>query len=318
MEHGVYVCNWTQSDIELILWVKSRPEIRAAAPSYAEAEERLIEAIQDAGGAIQAALVFDPPLPNSALDEKYCSPEIYLICGDDRFETNAPRRQWGENAEVLDERLRWIDEFYKKPLCRKCQHTSGRRSGKPITLEYASKFDGAFGSIGMDHSPNHQIVSDEFLMLLTEEEKQALNFQPTIRKGRRKFYELVGPEGPPMVAVAGLKISGWRCTQCDHKAWGYWIEGMAINSFIAKSDLPAILAGVFTVGVWPQIQLAVSASRWKELVGRKGTRGFTYCALGVVADHEVVRQPELPTREEREQEWVGYLRFGPGQAQRTG
>lgn len=124
-------------------------------------------------------------------------------------------------------------------------------------------------------------------------------FLPAIRRGRRQFYELIGPEGPPHIAVAGMKTNGWRCTECDHRAWGYWIDGMAIDSFIARSDLPERVPGVFTVGTFPEIELAVTGSRWKELLGRKGTRGFTSRLLGVVPDHEVVQRPELPTYEER-------------------
>ena len=78
-----------------------------------------------------------------------------------------------------------------------------------------------------------------------------------------------------------------------------------MGSFIARSDLPAPLPGVFTVGNLPEGQLAVTESRLKELIGRKGTRGFVSSPLGIVAKHEVVRQPELPTLEERLQERFG-------------
>jgi hypothetical protein len=306
MEHGVYICTWTRSAAGYGLSMKSRPQIRADAPTYAEAEERLIEAIQNAGGAMHAVLEFDPPLPKSILEEKYSSPEIYLIGGDDRFETDAPRWRWSESAQEIEERLCWLDAFYEKPVCRKCKYTFGRRNDKVPTLTYApSKYDGAFGSFGTDGGPNHQIVSEEFLALLTADEKRSLVFQPTIRKGRKKFYELIGPEGPPHVGVAGMKISGWRCSKCDHRTWGYWIDGMAIHSFVARSDLPASLPGVFAVGVSPEIQLAVTASRWRELVGCKGTRGFASRPLGVVPNHEAVRRPVLPTYEEGLRERLG-------------
>lgn len=223
-----------------------------------------------------------------------------MIGGDDRFETDSPRGKSFESAQEAHERLLWLDEFYDKPVCRKCKHTSGRRNGKPVTLTYApGKYDGAFGSTGTDGGPCHQLVSEEFLELLTLEEKRSLEFLPTIRKRGRKFFELVGPEGPPHVAVAGLKISGWRCTECDHRTWGYWIAGIEMNSFVARSDLSLPLTGVFTVGSFPEIELAVTAPRWKEMLGRKGTRGFTSRPLGVAPDHEVVRQPELSIYEER-------------------
>jgi hypothetical protein len=163
-----------------------------------------------------------------------------------------------------------------------------------MTLTYASQYDGAFGSLGSDGGPNHQIVSEEFLKLLTADEKRGLELQATVRKGRKKFYELVGPEGAAHVAVAGLNRKGWCCTECDHRTWGYWLEGMGIHSFLALSDLSITPTGVFTVGKFPEIELAVTASRWKELLGRRGTRGFVSRLLGIVSDDELVRRPDLP------------------------
>jgi hypothetical protein len=300
MEHGIYICSWSLSPDGYTLWVKSRAHFRASAQTYPEAERRLIDAIHDAGGAIQAVLEFDPPLPKSVLEEKYCRPEIYLIWGDDRFETDAPRWKYSESVGEVSERVRWHDAFYTEPVCRKCKYTDGRRNDKPVTLTYApSKYDGAFGSIGTDGGPTHQLVSEEFMTLLTPAERDRLQFQPAKRKRGRKFFELVGPEGPPLVAAAGLKASGWRCTECGHRTWDYWAEGLAINSFVAQSDLPDASIGLFTIGTFPEIKLAVTAARLSELLGRKGTRGFASSAVGVVSGNDVVRWPELPTFEER-------------------
>jgi hypothetical protein len=304
VEDAVYICSWSRTSAGFTLWVKSRPDVQASAASYAEAEQRLIEAIQNSGGAMHAVLEFDPPLPKSTLEEKYSSPEIYLIGGDERFETDTPRWKWSESKQEVEDRHRWLNSFYNEPVCRKCKFTHSRRSNIPITLTYTGKYDGAFGSFGSDGGPNHQIVSEEFIELLGEEEKRCLEFQPTIRKGRKKFFELVGPEGPPLVAVAGLMISGWRCAQCEYRTWGYWVKGMSINDFVAKSDLSTGKSSVFTVGKFPEIYLAVTAARWKELLGMKGTRGFTSRLLGVAPDHEVIRSPRLPTMEEQPR-WSG-------------
>jgi len=301
MEHAVYLCAWSRSRDGYGLWVISRPKLCANGRTYPEAEERLIRAIQDAGGAMHAVLEFDPPLPKSTLEAKYAKPEIYLICGDDRFETDAATWCPFESAVEVDERLKGIDAFFQSPVCRKCKYASSPRSDKPLSLSYApSRYDGAFGHVGDFGTTTLQLFSEEFLGLLTPEERQYLELRPVIRKGRaRMFYELLGPAGPPLVAVAGMKISGWRCSQCEHRAWGYWVKGFSIRSFVAASDLPPFLRGVFTVGIPPEIHLAVTIERWKALVGQKGTRGFVSNLLGVVPEHEVVRIPELQTYEER-------------------
>jgi hypothetical protein len=296
MEHNVYLCSWSRSTSGYALWVQARPQIHADGATYREAEERLLAAIQDAGGAMQAVLEFDPPLPKSTLETKYTDPEVLLICGDDRFETDAARPQPFETEAERHERLKGIDVFFQAPVCRKCKYASSPRSEKPLSVTCApSRYDGAFGHVGHEAGTTIQLLSEEFIGLLSPEERRHLEFRPVKRSARaRKFHELIGPSGPPFVAVADMKVSGWRCPQCDHRTWGYWSEGLSIDSFVARSDLPRSPQGVFTVGVLPEVQLAATAERWHELVGRKGTRGIVSRLLGVVPDREVVRLPELP------------------------
>jgi hypothetical protein len=298
IEHGVYVCTWSRSPDGFALWLRASADIRGDGRTYAQAEERLIEAIQNAGGAMQTVLEFDPPLPKSKVEAKYSSPELYLIGGDDRFETDAPKGHAFETPAERAIRLKWVDTFFQSPVCRKCAFAVGQRSEKSLTLEYAPRVhDGAFGHVGHEGTTTLQIVSEEFLRLLTAEELANLTLRPVFRKGRgRKFFEVTGPAGPPFVAAAGLEFAGWRCGACDHRTWGYWLEDMAIGAFVAKSDLPASPPDVFTVGIPPEIHLCATAQRWHELVGRKGTRGFVSTLLGVVPEHEVVRHPELATR----------------------
>jgi len=304
MEHAVYICSWSRSRSGFRLWIKSRPHICAEGATYSEAEERFIRVIREAGGAIQAVMEFDPPLPKSALETKYSTPEIYRIVGDDRFETTVRRARPYATEDEVGDYLRTLDEFYQSPVCRKCQHPASARSDKPLTLTYApSRYDGAFGAVGDGPGAMVQVFSEEFLGLLKSEERERLRFRPVIRNARaRRFYELLGPEGPPEIAVAGLELAGWRCSHCNYRTWGYWVKGLSINSFVSRSDLPPFLPGVFTIGAPPEVELAVTAERWKEMVGRKGTRGVTSRQIGVVPDHKVIRVPELKTYEERRME----------------
>lgn len=299
MEDDVYVCTWKQSHSRFVLWVKAQPQWRGEGSSYDEAERRLIDAIQDAGGAMHAVLEFDPPLPKSTLEAKYCTPELLLAVGDDLFVTVEAKWSTFEEGRRGEDRLAAYDAFYQAPICRRCRYASTRRSEKPLELvEAPSRFDGGFGRVGRDCRSTHQILSEAFLDLLTSDERDALEVQPVVWKGRRKFFELVGPAGPPLVAAAGLPLSGWRCEACDYRVWGQRRGEFSIREFVAHADLPATLPSVFTVGSLPEIQLGVTAARWRELVGSKGTRGFVTTPLGVTPDRETVRRPELPTQEE--------------------
>lgn len=300
MEHNVYICSWSQSASGYKLWVSSCPRLCGEAPTYQEAEERLIKAIQDAGGAMHAVMEFDRPLPKTVLEAKYTKPEIYLIGGDDRFETDSPAVMSPGSEAYEEEQLKYTNDYFQFPVCKKCKYAMSPRSEIPLTINYTPpRFDGAFGYAGRWGSTTIQLLSEDFIELLTEREKDHLQLRPVVRKRRgRRFYELLGPAGPPFIAVAGLECKGWRCTECGHRVWGYWIKDLSIDSFVAASDLPSPLPSLFTVGTVPEISLAVTAGRWKELVGKKGTRGFTSRLLGVVPGTEVIRCPELPTYEE--------------------
>jgi hypothetical protein len=299
MKHSVYLCGWRQSPEGFSLWTITEPRVCVHAVNYAIAEERLLEAIRERGGAMYAVLEFEPPLPKSEQESKYACPELYLIGGDDRFETNTPRRVAFETEQQKEARLAWLDTFFEQPVCRSCAAPNSPRSERLLHLTYAPpQYDGAFGHVGADSSTNIEIVSEEFLSLLSPDEQQHLIFRPVRYRKSRAFYELLGPLGPSFVAVAGLPISGWRCSACSRSTWGYWIDGLSIHSFVAGCDLPQ-LPGIFTVGTPPEVHLCATGARWRELVGKKGVRGFVSHALGVASDREIVRRPDLPTYEER-------------------
>jgi hypothetical protein len=315
LEHDVYVCGWSKSDEGFELWLKSRPEIRARGRTYEAAEKALIDAIHDRGGAMQAVMEFDPPLPRPEFDDKYSTPVLYLVTGDEEFQIDKPPYTpfedvppdlTGEELRIAFARARsarvewehaWTDGFFTAPVCRECRAPQAGRSERTLVLAHGSSFDGGWVSIG---KASIQIFSQAFLDLLTEEEKHRIEFRKVNRAGKagKMFYELLGPSGPPYVAVAGLKFSGWTCDSCGDRNFGYWNNNSDIRHFIAFGDLPRPLPDVFTVGSVPNVSLCVTAERWSEMVGQRGTRGFVSFPVGVVPDNEVERTPHLETFQE--------------------
>ena len=295
MEDAVYVCGWKKDAGGFVLWVKSIPQIQCAGRTYAEAEKELLESIWRRNGAIHAVLEFDPPLPPSSSESRYCDPELFLIGGDERFETCSRPDRFRDGFEQW---ITWVNGFFRSPVCRSCRQIKGPRNDRLLPITYApSQIDGASGTVGGESVATIQIVSDQFLGLLTRAERDQLHLQ-RVERGRRKrdFWELVGPAGLDWVAVKGLKPSGWKCPTCGFSIWGYWIQGFDLSHFIAKSDLPSDHPSIFTVVKQPNVHLAVTAKRWGELCDRRGTRGFVSERLGVVPDNEVLRQIDLPTR----------------------
>jgi hypothetical protein len=295
VEHGVYVCGWKESPGGFELWVKSRPRVRSRGRTYREAEDALLEAIIAAGGAYHAVLEYVPPLPLSAFDRKYSVPELYLVCGDAAAETDEPKGTWFETAEERARRESWYDAFFVAPRCEACGHFSSTRSEERLRLIYVK---GSYGGAFLYFAGAWlRLFSEDFLVLLTDEERRRLQFRPTVRgkRARKQFFELAGPSGPDYVALAGQKLKGWRCDACGLSFYSCrYSEDCDINRFVARADLPDPLPEVFTVGKQPNVSLCVTAGRWAKMVDRPGTRGIVSSLLGVAPDNEVVRTPELP------------------------
>jgi hypothetical protein len=295
MEHGVYVCGWLQNNDGFTLWVKSRPWIRAQGATYPEAEERFLEAILDAGGAIQAIPEYDPPIPLADAEAKYGTPELFLICGDNRFDYT--RYGWAAYGLPFhsETKMQFIDLYYEVPLCRHCGGTPGPRSAIPLSIDAMTDpgFDGGFASIG---PMMIRIFSEDFLALLSPAERNHLELRPINyhKKTKKKYWELLGPAGPPFVAVAGLRPDGCQCAICGFRSLGYVTENRRIHDYVARTSLPKPLPEVFTVGGQPDdVQLCIRGERWRKLIGKKGTRGVVSHPLGVVDDGEVMPEPEL-------------------------
>lgn len=297
MEEDVYICGWRQLDSEVELWVETRPTIRVTGKDYREAEELLLELIATKLGVHFAALELVPPLPKSDFEKRYSTPKLLTIRGDERFEMYKPGRVMFETPEERSVRQQWYDQFFVAPCCRRCWTAGGPRNETTLKLtHFRGSFDGGF--VGLANIMI-SIYSEEFLNLLSSEERAGLDLRPVelTRQSRKRFFELLGPSGPPLVALAEHPVNGWRCPACGARVFGYQgSQEVSIDSFIAKSDLPSPLPQIFTVGSQPNVELCVTAERWATLVGQAGTRGLISHRVGAAPDNEVVREPDLPPR----------------------
>lgn len=284
MEGGVYVCEWKRTPKGYQVWVKGETMLFGRGPTFDDARDALVDKICLYNGDGEAVLELDPPLPATQTEAKYTQPELMTIGSSATFEA-------AETASSL----------YAGPICSTCGGVTSGRSDKPLTVACLPPgVDGAFGHIG--HALGHLYVfSENFISLLTDEERRRLVLRPVqllAEAGKqadtRKFYELLGPGGPTAVSGQGLKASGWRCEACGYRTFGHWMDDPRIDGFVAAEDLPAPLPTVFSVGTL-EVRLCTTAARWREMVGRNGTRGLTSCRMGVVPAGEVVRDVVLPT-----------------------
>lgn len=298
MGNHVYICGWSTNNGTFDLWVKAHPNIRGTGESYDHAQEALQDAIVDSGGAKQATFEFVPPLPTSDFDLAYSTPQLYLISGDEGFDADEPRSRSFETDAQRCNRLTWFDDFFQGGICKDCLGPQGPRSSRRLEISSTgNSYDGGF-TVFSGAMP--RIFSGNFLDILSEQEKSLLDIREIQQAGktRKKYFELVGPSGPPTVALAGVEVGGWQCEKCGYKTFSYQAEDSAISDFVSMDDLPSPLSEVFTVGIAPKIMLCMTGERWASIVGQIGTSGITSSPLGVAPASKVVRNPQLVTRQE--------------------
>lgn len=233
-------------------------------------------------------------MPQTDFDRRYAQPAIVSLGSNEGYSTNEPKRIPFETPEEREVRESWYDGFFEVPLCRKCHTPQGPRNRRPLHLTWA-KGEGGFVSF---QGATLRVFSEDFLMMLSEEEHRRLKFQLVERskRARKQYFELLGPAGAPNVAIRGLDFTGWHCGLCGTRSFGYWSEAASMIRFVARADLPDPLPEVFTIGPLHHLELCVTAERWSRMVGQRGTRGIVSMPIGVVPDEEVERAPELPPR----------------------
>lgn len=297
MEERVYLCGWKKGPGIFSLWLSEPPYSKADGQNLSEAIENLISSVQDDDGAVVPNFEFAPPLPKNQFESVFNSPELFLISGDECFEPDRVRAPAFSAPELREAEERWYEQFFDGTSCRECRTPSKSRNDKLLPLAYSGNGeDGGFMPLG---NGLISFFSEEFLTLLSEEELQRIHFKPTQQLGEIKkvVFELVGsPEIAP-VAVCGIAANGWRCNACGHRQFVTYSKRLSYRQFIAKADLPEPLPSLFIIGSPWNLGLCITAERWKEFVGRKGTRGLLSRPLGVVPDKLVVRSPVVKPRQ---------------------
>lgn len=291
MEDDVYICLWKKTEAGFRLWVKGMPQLYVEGDgNVVELSGLLSQQIVESGGAQHAVLQFDKPLPKSTFDARYSTPDIYSICGDERFEVDCPN----QNDRA------WFDSFFTRPHCRDCGAQSAPRNERSFTLSHVRPdFDGGFVSCC---NCSLLVFSDEFLQQhMTLEERDNLHLVPVhvARPCKKQYYELIGPSGPSWTAVSTLEIRGWRCDTCGYQTFGYWDSRSDIHQLLARENLPNPLPEILTVGTAPDVELCMTADRWSQIVGKPGARGLIASQIGTAPAADVIATPELLTQREQ-------------------
>ena len=286
----VYYCSWEKTKNGTYAgWEKKRPFLRVEVASKQELLSKLGDVVGEHYSDFEAAIHFDPPL--EAGDGN-----------DGLFADGFTEIGWNETFTFRPSR----DTAFVGGRCKRCGAGIGARAGLPLVVDSRVEGDGAFSAPTFGPAPGNgdpgwlTIVSEEFLRLLTTDERAQFGTRPVKWEPRRRkaFFELIPKRFISPVAIKGLEINGHRCEVCGRRTYSH---GKALGwtvEVICRSDLPSPLPPCFFVGDATEMRFYTTRKRLNQLYGRAGARKLHSTPLAVINERSCLRQPWLPTMDE--------------------
>ena len=277
-EEATFRCRWKRTPAGYALWIPGYASAKLEATDLTAGAEAMSELLLKLGVSTAASLELTPRPPVAEAVRRFTQPELYLIIGDE------PCYCRSVDSYTLLTGIR----------CNRCHCINGIRNDKQLALDCLVSGDGGFT---YDQGHTYRFFSGEFIEQLSDSERAHLEFREIRTRGRRSFFELIGPPGIPTVAVAGLQLSGWFCPDCKRRTFSYFVKVIPIGHFVARSSLPAPPSTLFTVSDGHVLGLCATACRWDELREMRRSRGILSHLLGVANPADLV-EPTLPEYDE--------------------
>ena len=281
MEGRVYVCSWKKAGKRFRVWVKSRPKLAAEGDTFVEADEALWSVIIDATGDGENQREYAPPAPVASELKEFLKPALVVLAGD-----------------TIDRAVG--DSQYDGATCVTCGYRAGSRTAEPLVVaDMDSGYEGNMVKISWRPfaSVMRHTFSEEFLALLRPAERKRFTWRKIERPGRAKkvYYELLAASVVvPQTGVTGLpQQGGWRCETCGHSVFPQYVGYDWPLYWICATDLPGPLPTCFGVSHENSLALCMTAKRWRDLVGKRGTRGILSHDVGVMPPDRCDRAPKL-------------------------
>jgi hypothetical protein len=281
MEGRVHVCSWKKSGKNYLAWLKDNPKITASASSFEKLDDLLWERIMDRTGDGENVREYVPAIP-----------------ADKSLARLLPLRIVSVSGNTHSQIARDAGSLYSGGICSRCKCFLGKRTDTPLVLDgVAPGYDAGF----VWQKP-FQFFSEDFLQRITKSERAQFEWRKVeiLRRTRKVFCEMIPRGYVPDVAVKGLKFDPLRCGKCESVlCLHFFSNATPIYQYVCGADLPKPLPTLFAKGFSYDFKLCMSASRWMELVGCRGTSGMTSRRIGVVAEELRDRSPKMrkyPTR----------------------
>ena len=280
-----YYCAWVrESDGTCTGWELCRPTLRANAPSPRKLMGALGRIISREYDDQEAALHFDPLLREVEIDPALFADGLVEIA-------------WNAGFHFRPSAL----TAYVNGRCPRCGGGIGPRSTQPLKVDDIACATGGASSPQSNEPPpcrgmpgSLTIISREFLGALSEDERGSFEARAVEWESEDKgaFYEMVPRSLVPLGAVRGADLNGWRCGECERRAYSHIQLGIGVG-VVCREHLPAGAAHFFFAGSPTDIRLYCTRERWRLLAGTPIARKLTGFPLAVVGESVFDATPPL-------------------------
>lgn len=281
MEGNTYIVSWKKQGDKYKVYLKENEDFNGIDIDFETACDELCLNICEMLGDGEAVLSLtrEPPQPQGV--SQYARPALVTL-------------SWNESARGE----KYQENLFEGGYCSACLSGIGKRTTNPLVVDLFPK-----GNIGDFHQFEFHpvLLSDAFLSLLTEKERNNLGLQEVVctKKTRRKFKEV---NGKPVFKQVGVKdgnytsLSSWQCESCGYKMFSCTHPELPDNykysSFCAASDLKSKLDDIFVVeDTMGRKMVCLKLIRWKQLIGKPESKGISADRLYVLPDEQVERNP---------------------------
>ncbi len=281
MEGNTYLANWKKQGDIFQVYLKDNKALKGIDIDFETACDELCLNICEVLGDGEAvlSLLREPPQPSGV--SKYARPALVTL-------------SWNEAATGE----KYQENLFEGGYCSSCRSGIGKRTDRPLEVDSFPK-----GNIGDFHQFEFHpvLLSEAFLSLLTDKEKNNLGLQEVIctKKTRRKFQEV---NGKPVLKQVGVKggnyssLSSWQCEACGYKSFSCTHPELPDNykysDFCAASDLNSALGDIFVIeDNMGRKMVCLQLGRWKQLIGRPESKGISADRLYVLPDEQIDRNP---------------------------
>lgn len=274
-EGNTYLCDWSRIKGVYRVWLDDRPSVFEEDVSFFECEILFCERILSDYGDGEPLLYYKNGQPIDSFPSKYARPYFHELF------TNYQSR-------IINR----YGDLYTKDKCQACNSPRGNRAEEQLIFKSFPKDQDIICAYNVDSLIVSKRIMDLFSLGDLFKVKEVLSKDAT----RRKFYEILPPEGSRKLEYVAVKESknclgrqdAFKCNNaCGSSIVGYF-TGLTIHHLFRKSELVEHSRGIYLANT----HLVLNHKLLKQLRGKiKKIKKVSIVQVGTAQDEDIDKNP---------------------------